>query len=752
MAWQPSANTASQIAPTPSASPPPWPAHTHFVTTWKTTTANESITIPAGGATGTYTVNWGDETVSVNVTGSQRHTYDTPGTYDVRVYGDFTRIHLDERQPNANKMRSIEQWGDIRWESMNSAFRGASNMIYRATDAPDLSGVTDMSWMFRDASSFNGNISTWDVSSVTDMYYMFHNAPSFNQDLSTWDVSSVTDMAHMFSIASSFNGNISTWDVSSVTDMHGMFSRTSSFNQDLSTWDVSSATDMHSMFPLASSFNGNISTWDVSSATDMYNMFSYASSFNQDLSTWDVSSVTDMYNMFSYASSFNGNISTWDVSSVTDTRYMFNGASSFNQDLSTWDVSSVTDMHNMFNGATAFDQNLGNWYIVLDDAVIDYGDASRVVGRIAAQNPFLDGQNPAYGIGSGGDYDAFDLDGANLTLTAAPTKNMYAVNITSAGGFGSDNSRTINIEILGFSAPPTVQAGPDQTVAEGSTVRLNATDSDGDQLTYLWSHDSVLNITLANSTVPSTTFTAPEVSSNTTVTFTLTAADQHSATASDQVSVTIADVPTNNLPAAHAGPDQSVQEGNTVTLTGVASDPDGDQLTYLWSHDSVLNITLANSTVPSTTFTAPEVSSNTTVTFTFTTDDGTHASSDTLVLTIADTSSTPNTLQSSSAFVTTWQTTTDNESITIPVGGATGTYSIDWGDGVTSTNVAGDQTHTYDAAGTYTVRISGDFTRIYLNGDANASKLQSINQWGDMQWGIHGVCIQGNILHGVPRR
>ena len=42
-------------------------------------------------------------------------------------------------------------------------------MVYRATDVPDLSGVTDMSGMFFDADSFNGDISEWDVSGVTDM-------------------------------------------------------------------------------------------------------------------------------------------------------------------------------------------------------------------------------------------------------------------------------------------------------------------------------------------------------------------------------------------------------------------------------------------------------------------------------------------------------------------------------------------------------------------------------------------------------
>ena len=52
---------------------------------------------------------------------------------------------------------------------MKSSFEGTYNMMYRATDAPDLSGVTDMSNMFAEASLFDGNLSVWDVSTVETM-------------------------------------------------------------------------------------------------------------------------------------------------------------------------------------------------------------------------------------------------------------------------------------------------------------------------------------------------------------------------------------------------------------------------------------------------------------------------------------------------------------------------------------------------------------------------------------------------------
>ena len=234
-------------------------------------------------------------------------------------------------------------------------------MKYKATDAPDLSGVTNMNRMFDGASSFNGDISAWDVSKVTNMVFMFNGATAFNQPLDSWNVSKVTNMSLMFNGASSFNGNISAWDVSKVTNMSLMFNGATAFNQPLDSWNVSKVTNMSLMFNGASSFNGNISAWDVSKVTSMYSMFNGVSSFNGNISAWDVSKVADMNSMFLGASSFNGDISAWDVSKVTNMFSMFNGASSFNGNISAWDVSKVTNMYSMFNGVSSFNGNISAW-------------------------------------------------------------------------------------------------------------------------------------------------------------------------------------------------------------------------------------------------------------------------------------------------------------------------------------------------------------------------------------------------------
>ena len=721
----------------------------YFVTTWRTASPNDPITVPVGGHGGTYDVDWGDGTISAGITGDSTHTYAAPGDHTIRISGDFSRIHLGGNTANAAKLVSIDQWGDTQWSSMASAFEGARNVIYGVADAPDLSQVTDMSGMFNGASSFNGNISSWDVSSVTDMSEMFVFANSFNQNISEWDVSSATDISEMFSGALSFNGSISEWDVSSVTDMHLVFAGAASFNQDISEWDVSSATDMSGMFSGATSFNGDISEWDVSSVTDMHLMFSGASSFNQDISGWNVSSADQM---------------TW-----------------------------------MFHGASSFRQNLGAWYIIPDSTTISKSDAPGTIGTISSQNIFLDGHSPTYGIGTGGDSALFNITGSDLVLDAVPDRTAYTVNVTSTGTFGTNNHRILQVSVPAPNGPPTADAGPDQTVREGLMVSLvgNATDPDGDALSYLWTHDSPLNITLANATAPSTTFIAPAVHTNTTITFTLTVSDTAADTA-DSVHITITDgspaaprnlraapgifsvdlawddpddgtitgyrilshIPAtqpephtlvndtgsaatsyairdlepgtaytfriiaineygesgtsdpvsvstlpNNPPISDAGPDQTVRPGDTITLNGTAShDPDGHTISYAWNQTSGTGVALSGADTGSPTFEAPAVANRTTLAFQLTVSDGRLASSDTVDITIRP--------DGPPAIVLSGQT-----SMTIPVGS---TYTEP---GYTATDdIDGNITVDVTVTGTVDTTTLGTYTIHYDVSDSSGNK------------------------------
>ena len=68
-----------------------------------------------------------------------------------------------------------------------------------------------------------GEINNWDVSKVTNMRWMFEDATSFNQPLNKWNVSKVTYMNGMFAGASSFNQPLINWNVSKVIVVEGLY-------------------------------------------------------------------------------------------------------------------------------------------------------------------------------------------------------------------------------------------------------------------------------------------------------------------------------------------------------------------------------------------------------------------------------------------------------------------------------------------------------------------------------------------------
>ena len=120
-----------------------------------------------------YTIDWGDgNTENINATKPILHYYRTPGVYTVSISGNFPAIRM-ATQSSASKLLSIEQWGEIEWESFVGAFQGCTNLEYNAKDAPNLSKVTDITSIFQDCTRFNADLNNWDVSSIEEMQYAF---------------------------------------------------------------------------------------------------------------------------------------------------------------------------------------------------------------------------------------------------------------------------------------------------------------------------------------------------------------------------------------------------------------------------------------------------------------------------------------------------------------------------------------------------------------------------------------------------
>jgi len=338
-----------------------------------------------------------DEATDVN--SSYTCQYAAPGIYTVSITGDFPGIVL-WRTRSAQKLISIEQWGTQVWGTVAFAFADCENMIYNATDKPNLTNITRMSGMFWSAEKFDGSIGDWNVSNVRDMNTLFAGAHVFNQSLTSWDVSNVTSMNGMFSTARIFNQDIGGWNTSRVTDMMDMFQGALAFNQDIGQWDTNKVTTMYRMFQDARSFNQNISSWNVSKVANMGLMFKGTKAFNQSLNAWNVSAVTNMTGMF-FQSIFSADISEWSTSRVTNMSRMFEQAFKFNQDIGSWDVGSVNTMERMFTRAEKFNQNLESWDVssvtnmqFMFNGAIDYSDnnlSNWHVQNVTTHNAFLEG-------------------------------------------------------------------------------------------------------------------------------------------------------------------------------------------------------------------------------------------------------------------------------------------------------------------------------------------------------------------------
>jgi surface protein len=341
-----------------------------FVTSWKTdnagTSNSTSITIPTIGTGYNYDIDWNNDGTydQFGATGSVTHDYGTAGTYTIAIKGSFPRIYFNNGG-DKSKILSVQQWGSIAWTSMANAFMGCNNLMINASDSPILTGVTDISYMFKFATSLNQDISTWNTSTVTNMNNTFAGATAFNQNIGAWNVAAVTAMSGMFQNAAAFNGNIGAWNVGKVTNFSFMFDGASAFNQNIGAWNINilSAVNMGIMFRNATAFNQNIGAWNVSNVRNMGSMFHNAVAFNQNIGAWNVGVVTDIGNMFRNATAFNQNIGAWNVGAVTRMGFMFQNATAFNQNIGAWNVGNVYEMDYMFAGATAFNQNIGAWNV-----------------------------------------------------------------------------------------------------------------------------------------------------------------------------------------------------------------------------------------------------------------------------------------------------------------------------------------------------------------------------------------------------
>ena len=710
-----------------------------FTTTWSTTSTNETVTIPTSGGAEIsdfeFIVDWGDGSVE-RITGDDpdpSHTYATAGTHTVQIEGTFPYL-----KPNADggldQLVSVDQWGNIEWQSMNNSFAWARNMEYKATDVPDLSKVTSTAGMFFAAEKLHGDFSGWNTSTVTDMSFMFDGATIFNGDISTWDVSKVTNMREMFQNADAFNQELSNWNVSSVTNMRGLFQDTDSFN-------------------------GDISTWKTGSATNMFGMFANATAFNQDVSGWDVSKVTDFGGMFLNAASFDQDISTWDITSATR---LDNGQFGFLQGTSFSQQNYDLLLHN-WNKLEGLPENLS-----LNVGTAKYGPASAAHGNLTGfkgwtltdggrYNMFISiwevtSEQPTIQLGSKGgdqisDFD-FTIDWGDGTVEkftgdAPIISHTYtefgAKNIRIAGVFpemnasaeGATISNLRSVVLWGdihWESMASMFAGADSLELRNLDTPDLSSVSSMENMFFSLSNQSSFNSDISDWDVSAVT--------NMELMFAGAKDFNQDISGWDVSSVTNM----GGMFAATESFDQNlgnwnIQNVDTFDFFGTIGSSTV-QIDIGFKQDAELSTSNYDSTLIGWAEKVTAIS-NIEISFGNSVRSIISASSYNGLIdlgwTITDGGS-------SSEFTTRWQTTSPNETVTIPTGGGNEItdfdFIIDWGDGTIET-FAGDDPdpmHTYATAGTYTVMIGGVFPHMNAEVDGDLDQLLSLKSWGSIQW------------------
>jgi len=381
-------------------------------------------------------------------------------------------------------------------------------------------------------------------------------------------------------------------------------------------------------------------------------------------------------------------------------------------------------------------------------ATINWGDGTATEAGVVTESPF---GPPGSTAGADG-----TISGSHVYAD----EGTFTVTVTVMDDEGDSDTKTFQVTVNNVA--PTLDAGADQTVDEGTVVSLSpATFND---LGTLDTHTATISWGDATATeagvVTETPFGPPgstagadgEIAGshvyadNGVYTVTVTVTDDDGAMTSDTLTVTVLNI----APTLNAGADQTVAEGTFITLDPATfSDPGFDNAAGGTSEDFTATINWGDGTMePAVDITLIEVSGSEgvlttgtiqaqhayaddgiyTVTLTVTDDDG-GTTSYTLTVTVNNVAPTvdagPDPEVDEGAFITLAPATFTDPGFDNALGGTSEdfTATIDWGDGttepaadITLVEIPGsegaltagtiDARHTYADDGTYTVTVT----------------------------------------------
>lgn len=191
--------------------------------------------------------------------------------------------------------------------------------------------------------------------------------------------------------------------------------------------------------------------------------------------------------------------------------------------------------------------------------------------------------------------------------------------VTDSGGSQSSDIVVINVknERAPRNLAPEIGSIAGATVDEGTHVVLAASafDSDGDTLRYLWTQKNGPAADLSGKNMATLSFNAPEVASDSLLTFELRVSDGRGHAVTRDVLVTVINVHneivTNPGALISAGQDQVVLEGSVVELVGSYHGDSADK-EFRWEQMAGPLVSLEKSSLLTASFAAPQISEDAT--------------------------------------------------------------------------------------------------------------------------------------------
>ncbi len=388
---------------------------------------------------------------------------------------------------------------------------------------------------------------------------------------------------------------------------------------------------------------------------------------------------------------------------------VFSNLGTFNVGLRVWDNAVLNDLDN--DGQVDENERLS------DQAFTTITIEANQAPAADANGPYTVNEGTAVNLDGGGSNDPngdpltyswdLDNDGQHDDATgvqvghAFPDDGTYTVGLEVTDTLLSDTDSTT---VIVNNVAPTVDAGSGQMITEGDTASFAGSFTDpGVQDTHTatieWGDGTVEPGTVtqgAGSGIVAGSHSYPTAGN---YTVTVTVMDDDSGVGNDTFNVTVNVVVTNSPPVVDAGPDQTLNEGQSATFTGSFTDPDpSDTHAIVWDFGDG-SATVTGTLTPSHTY-----ADDGTYVVTLTVTDSNGASgSDILTVTVLNVA--PTVDAGTDQTIDEGDTTNFNGSFSDP--GIADSHTIEWnfGDG-SSASGSLTPSHTYAEDGGYTVTLT----------------------------------------------